>query len=139
VKFDTQAQKAADLMSKPGKMMEAITLSKSLKKPERREFTKEEEKKFIVARAQLAEQLGYKVFKNQGKWFGIENEKYWISMQHFMMPCPFGYKNGRISEISVIDQKNEDNEIEFHSGDKITGMRNTELRKILDEIAKYFN
>ena len=139
MEFNEQAKKAADLLS-AGKMNEAIQLSNLLrdKQPKDKEFNEQEIKLFEEKRKELVEQLGYKVTQDKGKWFGFENKDYWISLKHFIKPSFAGYKNGRISEISVTDKKNKEDSVEFYGGD-IQGLKNIKTKKIFDEIVNYFN
>jgi len=136
VEFENQTKKAIDLMSS-GKIDEAIALSTSLgeNKPKRKDFTEKDEKTFLNARAKIAEQLGYKVTTNDGKFFTLEKDGYHIQMKHFMRPSGGGYDSGRILEIEI--SKGKINSTWDNGWNR--KLKDEDANKIFDEIVNYFN
>ncbi len=120
-----------------GKVDEAIKVSQSLKwkEPQKKNFTEQEWKDFVNARAKIAKLLGFQVVGNKEKFFVLEKEGYLIQMKHFMHASGSGYNNGRINEIELSKGKiNALRSNGWYNKPKDEGMK-----KILDEIVAYLN
>lgn len=141
IEYNEKFRKALDLMSS-GKMDEAIAASMKLREVEKpeRTFSEEQEKAFDDMRASIAEGLGYKVISNKGKFLRLEKDGWVIEMKHFMLPSGAGFNSGRISEIEIVKDDNDEKYAIWDNGWGEEGEpKDEEIKKIFKEIIDSLN